>query len=293
MTNRSGPYAAGKAKRALRMIRAHPDLLVAKLSARRRSRSEPPSGEVDGFVGSVRFRFNMDLDPRVVEMYQRTHSLEVVHALGHLLMPGDTFVDVGANIGYLSAVAADRVGPSGRVIAFEPVPAYASRLRRLVTDNPTLQITVVQQAVGDVDGHATIDVSAIGNLGWNTMVPGFMPEDHRGERLEVDVVRLDDALDALDATNASVIKIDVEGFEVAVLRGIEGNWERGERPAIICELSPNAFALAGTSVDELADVVGRWGYEAVELLDLRTTVDLSAPTLSHGDVLLRQSRSNG
>jgi hypothetical protein len=98
------------------------------MAARWKSRRRLPTGAVDGYVGKVRFHFDMGLDARVGEMYRGTHSMEVVHALRHLLEPGDIFVDVGANIGYLSAVAADRVGPSGRVVAFEPVPIYASHV---------------------------------------------------------------------------------------------------------------------------------------------------------------------
>ena len=286
MTGQLGRWAT-KALRALRMLGTHPDLLATKIAARRRARRRVPTGIVDGRVGDLAFRFEMDLDVRVGEMYRGTHSMEVVHALRHLLDPGDVFVDVGANIGYLTAVAGDRVGPSGRVVAFEPVPAYAARVQRLAEDNPRYRVDVVTKAVGDREGTASIDVSAIGNIGWNTMVPDLMPQSHRAQTFDVEMVRLDRALAELEVDKVTLIKIDVEGLEMSVLESIEGLWERGERPAIICELNPYAFELAGVSRGALEQLATRWSYRAVELLDMRTEVDLSSMSLDHGDVLLR------
>jgi FkbM family methyltransferase len=231
----------------------------------------------------------MGLDRRIGEMYQGTHSMEVVHALRHLLEPGDIFIDVGANIGYLSAVAADRVGPSGRVVAFEPVPIYAACVRRLASENPQLQIDVVMKAVGEEEGRADIDVSSIGNIGWNTMVRGLMPDSHRAESIQVDVIRLDRTLDALGVKTPTLIKIDVEGYELSVLKSMIGLWERGERPLIICEVNPYAFELAAASADQIGRLVGRHGYRSLDLLDLRREVDLQDPLLPHRDILFAPS----
>jgi FkbM family methyltransferase len=230
----------------------------------------------------------MGLDARVGEMYRGTHSMEVVHALRHLLEPGDIFVDVGANIGYLSAVAADRVGPTGRVVAFEPVPTYASHVRRFASENPHLQVDVVTKAVGEEEGRADIDVSSIGNIGWNTMVSGLMPDSHRAESFQVEVVRLDRALDALGISAPTLIKIDVEGYELSVLKSMVGLWERGERPSIICEVNPYAFELACASAEEIGNVLGRYGYRSLDLVDLRREVDMQDPHLSHCDILFER-----
>lgn len=286
MTGQLGRFTT-RASRALRMLRTHPDLLASKVAARLRARRRAPSGVVDGRIGEVRFRFDMDLDVRVGEMYRRTHSMDVVHALRHLLNPGDVFIDVGANIGYLTAVGCDRVGPSGCVVAFEPVPAYATCVQRLADDNPGYRIEVVPKAVSDREGTASIDVSAIGNIGWNTMVPGLMPKSHRAQTLDVEMVRLDQTLAELEVNNVTVIKIDVEGFEMSVLKSIKGLWDRGERPTIICEINPYAFELAGVPRGALDQLAKRWGYRAVELFDMRTEVELTSVLLDHGDVLLR------
>jgi FkbM family methyltransferase len=283
--NDSVARVASKGSRGLRMSRSHPDLLATKIAARVRRRIRTPSGTVDGKIGGVRFRFEMELDVRVAEMYRKIHSMEVVHALRHLLKAGDVFVDVGANIGFMSAVAADQVGRTGRVVAFEPVPMYAARVARLAHDNPEYEIDLVPKAVGDSEGRAPIDVSAIGNIGWNTMVPGLMPDDHRTETHDVEVVRLDKTLAGLGVGAVSLVKIDVEGFELSVLRSMDGLWRQGHRPAILCELDPAAIGVAGGSTNEVFELIDGQGYQAVDLLDLRTPIDLLDSSLGHGDVL--------
>jgi FkbM family methyltransferase len=233
------------------------------------------------------FDFDVSVDERVREMSQEAYALEVVHALDHLLRRGDLFVDVGANIGYLTAVGASLVGRAGRVIAFEPVPVYAEHLKRVADRNPDWRIQAITKAVGDREGVAEIDISAIGNIGWNTMVPGLMPREHHAMTIDVPVVRLDRTLMGLDASNPAVIKIDVEGFELSVLRSLQGLIDRGRRPAIICEVDPDAHRLMGEPSDAVSALITRWSYRAYELFDLRSEVDLSSPEFSHRDVLLR------
>ncbi len=76
------------------------------------------------------------------------------------LQPGDTFIDVGAHIGYLSLPIAKRVGPSGKVIALEPSPTSLELLRRNVALNGFNWVTVVDAAASDKDGLARLHMSS-------------------------------------------------------------------------------------------------------------------------------------
>src|SRR3954447_2803236 len=167
----------------------------------------------------VRFDVDLDLDPRMRKMARGTYEPEVSALLRRLLREGDVLIDVGANIGYLSAVGLGSVGRSGAVHAFEPVPRYLERLRSLAALNPSRHLRVNGLALGDEPGHAAIAVTSLANIGWNTMVPGFMAADHVAEIVEVPVTTLDAYVSEHDLHNVRVVTIDTEGFEFPVLRG--------------------------------------------------------------------------
>lgn len=117
--------------------------------------------------------------------------------------PGGFVVDVGANIGYIALLIADAVGPQGRVLCLEPVPENLRELRRNIELNRLDQIEVLPIAAGDRDGKVRIA------SGLNGVV-----SEHTGD-LEVDLRRLD----SLDVPCPSLVKIDVEGYELTVLHG--------------------------------------------------------------------------
>jgi FkbM family methyltransferase len=117
--------------------------------------------------------------------------------------PGGFVVDVGANIGYIALLIAGAVGPRGRVLCLEPVPENLRELRRNIELNRLDQVEVLPIAAGDRDGKVRIA----------TGLNGIVAES-AGD-LEVDLRRLD----SLDVPCPSLVKIDVEGYELAVLRG--------------------------------------------------------------------------
>lgn len=162
-------------------------------------------------------------------------SLEVgvQEALRRHLRPGHVFYDIGANIGFFSLVGARLVGPSGRVIAFEPVLASANSLRANVTLNDCDWVTAAQVAIADYVG--TSNVSVAREQSWSHLADqGVHPLEIGQLRTEVTTIdRLCSSYPTPD-----VIKIDVEGYELEVLRGMRTLIGR-HRPAIICELHAN------------------------------------------------------
>ena len=136
---------------------------------------------------------------------------EVQGVLAERVRPGATFVDVGASIGFFTLLACRLVGPAGSVVAFEPQRKAASSLRRNAALNGFAMVEVVEAAVSARTGEASLR-----GLGKAT---AHIVDDDEGEVQRVKTTTLDDRL--TEPLRAPVIvKIDVEGHERDVLRGM-------------------------------------------------------------------------
>ena len=158
-----------------------------------------------------------------------TYEREVQTLFRRFVQPGTTVLDLGANFGFYSLLAARLVGPNGHVIAFEPMRSTLSILRRHFAINPALaeRVTVIESAVGDADGETTI---AFEN---DLASASIHPLDQVSHTLTVPIVRLDTLLQQ-SAIRApiSFAKIDVEGAEVDVLNGAAQLLDT-QRPALV------------------------------------------------------------
>ena len=261
------------------LVRNNPGLLAVWLEAKLKSAlllpfiNHPIQKEISGIV----FEFDLSLDPMVKNMYFGLYEPEVIRVLRRTLRVGDTFIDVGANIGYLSCIAAGLVGRMGHVHSFEPAPRYFERLAKLAAADPAHRIEPHNCACGDVEGSLPLYITNLANIGWNTVVPNFMSPGTVEQTIDVPVCRLDDFIAANALKNISLIKIDVEGFELPVLKGLQGYLQSDEsrRLAIICEIAPGAYPLLGFTLTQLADYMKTYGYRAFSLIDSNAEVDIT------------------
>lgn len=134
------------------------------------------------------------------------------------LSPGDTFVDVGANIGYFTLLAADRVGPLGRVVSIEPMPEIFDHLSAHVTANTRGNVRLISEAaVGPgEEGPVTLYWGGDDNAGSTGLIrrqPNSRSTTVAGRTLAL-------ILTDEEREHARIIKIDVEGVEMRVLRGL-------------------------------------------------------------------------
>jgi FkbM family methyltransferase len=166
-----------------------------------------------------------------------------------LLGPGDTFVDVGAHIGWFSTIAAGRVGETGQVVAIEPYPANATVLKDNLARNRCRNVRVLGSAVGSAPGTLTLargaDSGGVTALDWV-----------RTGRVEVPVTTLDEALAGVGPV--ALLKIDVEGWEAQVLRGAARTLARAGR--VLIEINPPALRRAGSSPEELSGILAEAGF---------------------------------
>lgn len=213
--------------------------------------------------------------PYLRQMQFSLYEIATVEYMKKTLKPGDIFIDVGAHIGYLSAVGASMVKKTGRVYGFEPAPLLFSYLRKLVEANPEYHIEVDNHALGEGAGTSILDYSPPPQTGGSSMIRGFHHNPRR-EYLEVSVARLDERIKKYHLENVALIKIDVEGYEFPVLKGLQNYFEETDyRPVIICEITPSAYPLLGISREELIEYMARYGYGPYDIYNPKRKIDIT------------------
>jgi FkbM family methyltransferase len=174
--------------------------------------------------------------------------------------PGMTVVDAGAFLGWYSLLAGRAVGPRGCVHAFEPDPGNLRRLRRNITLNQlSLTVTATDKALSDRSGPQELHVVE-GEPSQNSLFLALPESVSR----TVECVRLDDYLGGDDSVD--VLKIDVEGAEVKVLRGMRNLLTRDRPMTIFVECLPKALEAAGDSPAELGRFLADAGF-SISLID--------------------------
>jgi FkbM family methyltransferase len=204
----------------------------------------------------LRRRINATDDLRVAPRLRRLtehYEPEVWAALMAELRPGDTVVDVGAFVGLYSVAVARRLGPGGRVVAFEPDPdSFALLAEHVRLNGVERRVELVRAAVGERRGEVPF---LGGRLSESRVLGGPAPTAGR-----VLCVTLDEAL---EGRRVDVLKVDVEGYEGHVLKGarrILSDPVRRPR-ALFVEVHPYAWPAFGTTADELLGSLERLGYE--------------------------------
>jgi len=130
---------------------------------------------------------------------------------------GDTVYDIGANIGYVSLSLAKSVGLTGRVIAFEPVPNNADDFRESIKINQITNVQLLEFAASDQCGEAVIRIAenlSTASLVWHRNNPDAIP-------LKIRTVQIDQLVESGDLGYPKFVKIDVEGAEGSVLKGMQ------------------------------------------------------------------------
>lgn len=237
-------------ERAVRKVRNGTTL------ARLESRKALAGGQVCINYGWMKLLYTGDGDRQELAYHQnqrawRAHEMAV---FSRHVARGAVVADVGANLGFISAMLASLVGPDGLVLAFEPSPVTYSKLLKTIELNGLLQVRPCNVGLGATAGMMEL-VAVSRSSGNNTLVP--TGDINGAARQTVSIITLDEVPE-LETRRLEFLKIDTEGYEAAVLNGARGVLKR-DRPVIYTELGGGGGFRDSTT--EAVGLLGDLGYD--------------------------------
>ena len=222
------------------------------------------------------FDNNLTINLRLSEHMQRRifwmgyYNMQIVSLLKKILNEKMVFIDIGANIGEISLVAAKYIGPKGKVIAFEPVNSIAYELQRNLEKNNYTHATVITKGVSDrccahIPIYAGVDQKSAKeeNLGLGSLYTRF-PEDPPAQYIEI--TTLDAFLKESPVSRIDIIKIDIEGAELPCLKGSEKTISHFN-PLIIIEVQDASTSIAGYTSRDIFDYLSTFGYVFYKIVE--------------------------
>jgi FkbM family methyltransferase len=182
-----------------------------------------------------------------------------------LLRSGDTFLDVGAHIGYFSFHAAWAVGLKGKVFSFEPNPDLFPRLQRNLSCYP--QALATRVAIWETEAQLQYETSSVGSeSGWGTLTA--IRDLGTGRHISVQSMTLDGFSQRNSLLSIRAIKIDAEGSEVAIIHGAK-TILRDLRPILFVEFNDRLLQQAQASAEQLRITLAEKGYTLFVLQEFR------------------------
>jgi len=192
---------------------------------------------------------------RIALMFRPETDPEVIRIAEKLVAEGETVLDVGANVGLISRQFARLVGPGGSVLSFEPDEKTAFFLKRNTRNLP--QVRIFGVALSDKNGTARFFLDPRSGTS-NSLAE----REVKGEVVAVPCQTMDDFLAENPVGSVSLIKIDVEGAEPLVLRGMNETLQKQCGARIIIEFSPDNLKQAGFSPHDLFEPLKSQGFAA-------------------------------
>lgn len=189
-----------------------------------------------------------------------------------LLNADSVLVDIGANIGYYSLMAAKRI-TAGHIYSFEPVTKNLEKLERNISLNRFAIIHPIQAAVSNVSGSTTIYISGDDNSGMSGLRSA---ENFSGQSETVKCLTLDEAVSEYNLPKIDLIKIDVEGSEITVLQGMTKT-RAEQKPIILIEVSAATLSMYNERIETIYQVLSADQYIAYRVIDINVLEKISTP----------------
>jgi len=213
-------------------------------------------------------------------LYLRLHRLGRMGAneratLQHYVRPGMTVVDVGSNLGIYTILLSRLVGPKGRVLSFEPDPGLFALLQRNCSLNDCTNITAYNLALGSKREQLLLHTTAL-NSGDNHLGDGGSRILRRS--VQIEVVPLDEIEPGL---KPDLVKIDVQGWELEVLKGMRQILAGSPHTDLYFEFWPEGYQRAGSSADQVLGCLRELGFQFREAGGSRTLDGAALAALTH------------
>jgi len=224
----------------------------------------PQGGILQLELGAQRARFYVHSEWVAADLISFGGEQEVLQRFISLLRPGDVVYDIGANMGLYAVFLGQAVGPQGRVVAFEPEPHYCERLRGNTALNDIHNVRIFCLALGNRAQESALLPSQRGiaapRLAKSPPVDGWGRARH-----EVQVVEGDRLVEMENLPSPRAVKMDVEGHEYAVIRGLRRTLSNPLCEIVCCEIHP-ALLPEGVGSGEVVDLLRSCGFTRFEVL---------------------------
>jgi FkbM family methyltransferase len=179
-----------------------------------------------------------------------------INFINSFLQPGDCFFDIGANIGLFSLHASTKISDIGCIYAFEPTPTTYERLLKNIVLNNFENIKTENIGMSDSVDTVTFYISNNGYDAWNSIVP--LPELDNYSKITVNTTTIDNYIKSKLIKHVDLVKVDVIGWELKVLKGAFDLMSRDDAPVLMVEFTEeNAFS-SGYYCGELFDYVNHF-----------------------------------
>jgi FkbM family methyltransferase len=209
-------------------------------------------------------RLRCDLTDMIAQriFYSGVWEPDISRLLAARIRPGDRVIDIGANIGYFSLLAASLAGPAGRVDAIEAWPETVAALRDNLRLNDAATIAILDRAVAAQAGTLTLNGGMPGNSGATSQHERPLMT----QQATVQAAPLAELVGLPALCQATLIKMDIEGGELPVLRELLGLADRlSPRLTIVVEITPETFTNGGWSLAQAIADFRAAGFDAMQI----------------------------
>jgi len=224
-----------------------------------------------------------DRDERLTYILGRFIELETAQTMRALLRSGDTVIDVGANRGFFLLSCLPHIGSSGLIYAFEPNPQEADRIDELVQMNSIKNVILHRCALANTE--STMELHLLDDLSGLSTLADISSQSRQRitGTVSVAVHRGDAILADVETSNDILMKVDVEGFELEVMKGAS-RFISDRKPALFVEVEPEWLKRAGTSSAELFSWILERGYKAYKPVSCRGALRYKLALIPMGQV---------
>lgn len=209
-----------------------------------------------------------------------TYEDEINKPIRLSLKPGDTALDIGANIGLQSLRMSQCVGPDGQVIAFEPLQYLQQKFNRNMSLNRASNVLLMPVALSDKPGSAEFKIDP---NEWNQGTFSISGKGEGTEMQHVDIMVGDDLPEIKALKRLDLIKIDVEGFEFQVLNGLSATLEKF-KPRLIFEYDTNYWYRTGQNMNDCFAFLQRLDYSIYQVNPACSQLRQSAAEVESGNL---------
>src|SRR5258705_2158544 len=250
--------------RSLRSVRG--GVLIGEI-VRRSYGGSRRIARIDDFDGDLTISLDLGEHMQSQIFWYGYYSIDLVPVLKHILRKGDSVLDCGANVGELALIASKLVGPRGRVLVFEPLDRLADQLEANIFANELGNVEVLRLGVGASEGTAPIYGAPSRYLD-GTRHEGlgslFSSSDRSEIAAAISLTSIDKIVGDLQVARIDLIKLDIEGGELAALKGAERTL-RNLKPSLIVELGRETCRAAGYAPEEVFDFLVSLGYSILRI----------------------------